>query len=215
MSPFLPPEECFDPEAIVTFQVDDPKPQRFLPFFIGGVGMALPAPCTVQAFFKDTLKLDDAFIATHLKTVFLDNHPVDDFTTAVIGPGGDLSLSGPMPGLVGAIMRAGGSLSGLRYAISYDADRDGACTASGPFLVGVRLFNILTDSLAGPVLDAGFYAPLGKILDFLSRQPADYREAIHVTGPCAAGPFAACTYADLEADPADLAAVRRTAPAPA
>lgn len=192
----------------VSFAVPTDEPTRFLDFFLHGVAMAVPGPMSVDRFFREVLGRDDAFINAWLKTAFLNNHPLDDFTKTMLSPGDALSLSGPMPGLAGATMRAGGVLSGFRRGLGLAAGADHGQRPDGPFLIAVRLFNVLTESLAAPMLAAGFYAPLGRLLDFLARQPDAYRQAVVVRrGGWSAGLDQA--YFDLlDADPADPALAR-------
>lgn len=92
--------------------------------------------------------IDREMVDTRVKTVLLDSQPVDDIDRAIIRDGSTLALSGAMPGLVGAILRAGSFYAPMRGTITYHADaRERDLSGSGT--VTVKLFNTLVAFL-GP-----------------------------------------------------------------
>jgi|GEM_PF-3291123 len=203
-----PRSAAFLETAAVAFAVPPDDPARFLPFFLTGVAVAVPRPMSVDALFRDIWKLPAGRIADELKTVFVNNAPLDDFTRATLAPGDALSLSGPMPGLAGATMRAGGVLAGFRRGLGRSAAAGGAVPAGdSPFFIEVRLFNILTETLAGPLLAAGFHAPLGRLLDFLARQPRPWQAGVLVRHGDRRDALDDCQSDLLDADPESPALV--------
>jgi hypothetical protein len=114
-----------------------------------GVRFKTRVGLSIQAFLEQELGLSPAFISGKIKTVFLDGKPVDDYSRAILKDGAVLSLSGALPGLVGATMRSGGFFSGLRSGITYREDGQPVAPQEG--IITVKVFNILLREL-GPIL---------------------------------------------------------------
>ena len=115
--------------------------------------------------------IDEEYITGTIKTVILNNQPVDDYKKAVIRDGNVLSLSGPMPGLVGATMRAGGFYSSLRSSITYrDNDHSGE---SGRGMVFLKLFNLVMSDLGKKFLEAGIIYGTDELKSFFADMKED------------------------------------------
>ena len=114
-----------------------------------GVRFKTRVGLSIQAFLEQELGLSPEFIAGKIKTVFLEGKPVDDYTRAVLKDGSVLSLSGAMPGLVGATMRSGGFFAGLRSGITYQEENEPVQQQDG--FITVKVFNILLKDL-GPII---------------------------------------------------------------
>ncbi|MEJ2672784.1 MAG: hypothetical protein P8168_11415 [Deltaproteobacteria bacterium] len=107
-----------------------------------------------------------------MQTIFLNGKAVDDLDATSVGPGDTLALSAALPGLVGATMRRGGYLAGLRANIS-QGEQDQAL-AGGECLVKLKLFNLLTDELGPFFLAQGIWINQAVLATFLKRQPEDF-----------------------------------------
>lgn len=122
----------------------------FFPWFQAGVWVVVPAQTTVGGLLTREWGLSREVIEERVGTVFLNGIPLDDLETSCLLEGDVLALSGPMPGLAGAILRKNSPLSVLRH--------DRRCPvhgpsvgATGPQRVRIKLFNHLIPEL-GPML---------------------------------------------------------------
>lgn len=120
------------------------------PWFQSGVWIIVPPRTTVADLLTHQWGLDRETVEKHVGTVFLNGIPVDDVASTFLSDGDVLALSGPMPGLAGAILRKNSPLAGLRHG---QKPRMEAASAEGSAPVGLRvkLFNRLIGDL-GPVL---------------------------------------------------------------
>jgi hypothetical protein len=116
------------------------------PLLQEGVRIKTRVGLTIQGFLEQELGLSPEFIAGKIKTVFLDGRPVDDYNRAVLKDGSVLSLSGALPGLVGATMRSGGFFASLRSGITYQEADKPVSQQEGN--ITVKVFNILLKDLA-------------------------------------------------------------------
>jgi|GEM_PF-1737487 hypothetical protein len=122
----------------------------FFPWFQSGIWILVPSGTIVAKLLAEMWGLSPEKIDRDVGTVFLNGIPVDSLDATDVSDGDVLALSGPMPGLAGAILRKNSPLAGLRH--SARAVSSGAATVE-PALhrVQVKLFNRLIDDL-GPVL---------------------------------------------------------------
>ncbi len=127
---------------------------------------------SLHEFLSGVCSIGEEYIKNRIKTVFLDGHPVDDFKKAVIRDGNVLSLSGPMPGLVGATMRAGGFYSSFRSGITYREEGKGE--ESGRGLIYLKLFNIVMSDLGRDFLGRGIICTGDLLKEFFSGQKEEF-----------------------------------------
>lgn len=97
--------------------------------------------------------LDTETIDRKIKTVFLNNSPVDDLAGAIIDDQDALAFSGAMPGLVGTTLIRGGHLAAMRDGITYRPHETEA--APSEIMVLIRLFNLLIKELGAGFLKKG------------------------------------------------------------
>jgi hypothetical protein len=97
--------------------------------------------------------------------MFLNSRAVDAIKTSVVSGGSTVALSGAMPGLVGATMRAGGFYAAMRGAITFREDDSGR--SSGIDRVRVKLFNLLLNELGPGFLAREFIMTAGELAVFL------------------------------------------------
>lgn len=102
--------------------------------------------------------LDREYINSNIKTVFLDSKPVDNLENAIIKDNSILSLSGAMPGLVGAVMRIDSPFQSFRNTISYVATVDeNSFINKKTGMVAIKLFNTVLSDTAVLFLQKGIY----------------------------------------------------------
>jgi hypothetical protein len=122
----------------------------------------------VKTFLCDRIGLDPSYFDERIQTLFLNNKPVDDPATAVVGDGSVLALSAAMPGLVGATFRKGGRYRWMRGSISHP---DGCDTAPGKTgWVTLKLFNLIQKELGPFFLEAGLWLKRETIQAFFADQ---------------------------------------------
>ncbi len=127
----------------------------FYPLLQEGVLIKTWVGWSIQTFLEKGLDLSPEFIKDNVKTVFLDGKAVDDFTAARIRDGSVLSLSGALPGLVGATLRAGGFFAGLRSQITYREESSPVSGQEG--MITLKVFNLLLKELAPLILKKGIW----------------------------------------------------------
>ncbi len=137
-----------------------------------GFFQSLETGISLHDFLLKECEIEEAYISNRIKTVFIDSQPVDDFKTAILRDGSVLSLSGPMPGLVGATMRAGGFYSSFRSSITY-SDKGGP-GGSGRGMVFIKLFNIVMTDLGKKFLGSGIMYKADELKDFFTGMKEEF-----------------------------------------
>jgi len=126
------------------------------------------------------LGFSDTYINERIKTIFLNSRPLDDLDRTTTGPGDILSLSGAMPGLVGAVMRVGSYLAPFRKNISENTRAEKA--ESGTELLKMKLFNIILRDSGSAFLERGILlAPRQLEKFFLSRDEEFFKDCSQLT----------------------------------
>lgn len=127
----------------------------FFPFLQRGFRIII-TPCSIRDVLGKICAIDQEEIRNRIQTLFLNGKPVDDLATAHVQDGDHLALSAAMPGLVGATMRAGGALAGLRHSISHRSRTAQSHSREG--LLTIKLFNLLIRELGPRFLERGILA---------------------------------------------------------
>lgn len=130
--------------------------------------------CSVEEFLVRQCGLDREYISERIKTVFLNGKPVDDVGSAVIGDGDILSLSGAMPGLVGAVMRRGSYYAAFRESITHHEQKAQKRGEEGT--VRLKLFNLVMSDRGADFLQRGIYLESVELLEYFSDLPEDFWE---------------------------------------
>lgn len=123
-----------------------------LPLLQKGFYIEIPTNNLLETLCR-TCGLEADQIRKRIQTLFLNGKPVDDMATAIVRDGDCLALSAAMPGLVGAVMRSGGVLAGLRQSISHQPDKAPQHQRDG--ILSVKLFNLLIKELGPRFLKQG------------------------------------------------------------
>ena len=108
----------------------------------------------VKSTLVSELCLDPEVVDKRVQTVFMDGMAVDDLEKAQLREGSVLTLSGAMPGLVGACLRKSGKYAALRSEISY-TPCNLTTSSKKRGVITVKLFNSAIPELGPAFLKLG------------------------------------------------------------
>jgi hypothetical protein len=169
-----------DPEDMLTLTYQG-EPADLATLLQAGFRLEALVGCTLREFLCIEMEICGDYANKRIQTIFIDGKAVDDFDTAHVVVGTSLALSGAMPGLVGAVMRRGGTLGGLRDSITYrHLDELRADNVQG--VVAIRLYNFIAEELAHIFLRRGIMVEPAKVRAFLARRP-DVRSGLRLGLP--------------------------------
>lgn len=120
----------------------------------------------VKSTLVSELGLEPEFVDKRVQTVFMDGKAVDDLENALLREGHVLTLSGAMPGLVGACFRKSGKYASFRSEISYTPCNLTTSTNRG--IITVKLFNALIPELGPKFLEHGILIDKGQCNDLMA-----------------------------------------------
>jgi hypothetical protein len=142
----------------------------------GGFQVDIQASCTLRELLCARLGIESAYLESRIQTIFLNYKAVDDPKSAIVSAGATIALSGPMPGIAGAMLRKGSPLSSMRSPISHDTHDNQPDSPGGD--VTIRLFNVLQQELGPRLLDRGIRIPGSSLADLLRRRARSFESAI-------------------------------------
>jgi hypothetical protein len=163
-------------EKSVVIEVDHDWIPGVSLFFQKGVTVDVQTGCSVQAFLCDQLGLSREYVEGRIQTIMLNGKVVDDPKTAAIQPGGGLSLSAAMPGLLGATLRTGSYYAAMRSQISWQGGAPTSGGGQGTFVL--KLFNILINEVGMRLLRRGVWVQAADLASLIIEQ----REWLHANG---------------------------------
>ncbi len=137
----------------------------FTALFSKGVAIRASLACNLKELLCEQVGVAPEYLDNRIQTVFLDGQPVDDVDKAIVENGATIALSAAMPGLVGAVLRKGGTLAGLRKGITYCCGTIGQATCYGS--VTVKLFNMTTREVGPLLLKYGIMIQGDELLDII------------------------------------------------
>ncbi|MCJ2164061.1 MULTISPECIES: hypothetical protein [unclassified Pseudodesulfovibrio] len=143
-------------------------------------GFALEAVSgmSMRLFLREILGFDDNYIDTTVRTIFLNNSPVDDLETAKINDGDRIALGSAMPGLVGIVMGRNNPYKSFRSDISV---REGSFSINEvPAIVSVKIFSTLAVESGRDLLRRGILVDANMLASFLIDKKAQIVEADEV-----------------------------------
>ncbi|TYO99175.1 hypothetical protein EDC39_10317 [Geothermobacter ehrlichii] len=146
----------------------------FFPLLQEGVELELEVGCSVRELLARQFGIPGDYQASRISTIFLNHQVVDDAAAALVGDGAILALSGAMPGLVGATMRRGGRLAGLRDGITYRNPERVPEARRGR--IHLKLFNLLLPELAPRILRRGILLAAERCCELLAGQAEPFPE---------------------------------------
>ena len=141
------------------------KLSAFFPLLQQGVWVVCRVGVPLEDLLVNQWGIAADYVAGRITTMFLNSRAVDSIKTSVVSGGSTVALSGAMPGLVGATMRAGGFYAAMRGAMTFR--EDGSGRSSGIDRVRVKLFNLLLNELGPGFLARGFIMTAGELAAFL------------------------------------------------
>lgn len=109
--------------------------------------------CSVKEFLCGNMLIEQEYLDGRIQTIFLNGKPVDNVDAAIVKDGSSISLSAAMPGLVGATMRRGGALAGMRSGISHVPAQNSSGSYEGK--VTIKFFNLILRELGPDFLNRG------------------------------------------------------------
>lgn len=134
--------------------------------------MKVKVGCNITDLFCGQLGLSPEYFEGRVQTIFLNGNPVDDPRSTIVKNGSHISISGAMPGLVGAVLRKGGFYSSLRSGISYrEKGKTGSEKEGTVFL---KIFNLLLKDLGPAFLEKGIWLEGKDVQGFLQKQLQDF-----------------------------------------
>jgi hypothetical protein len=140
----------------------------FFPLLQQGFDVPALLGSTLANLLETQWQLTADYVTKRIATIFLEGHPVDDLTTAIIRENSVVALSGAMPGLVGATMRRDGFYANLRKNITYREILPS--TPARVARIRVKIFNILLAELGPDFLRRGVILDRTELLSFLENQ---------------------------------------------
>jgi hypothetical protein len=145
---------------------------EFSLFLQRGFTVTAHVGCTIDRLLGRQWQCSPEYVAERITTIFMDNRPVDDITTATVRDGSIIALSGAMPGLVGATMRRGGYYAALREGITHHETAADSSDRIGT--VRVKLFNLLIPELGPDFLRRGIVLTTSELKDFITGREASF-----------------------------------------
>jgi hypothetical protein len=128
-------------------------------FFLDGV-----SGTSVRRFLHEALGFDDDFIESTVRTIFLNNSPVDDLDDTFIKDGDRMALGSAMPGLVGIVMGRDNFYKSFRSGI---AVKDHSRSEAAPARLSMKVFSTLAVESGRGLLARGILVDAGLLAGFL------------------------------------------------
>ncbi len=130
---------------------------------------------SVRSFLQEALGYDNSLIESSVRTVFLNNSPVDDIDIVHIKDGDRMALGGAMPGLVGICMGRDNPYKEFRSGISVNEER--MTENAEPVCLSVKIFSTLAVETGVDVLKKGIAIDAGLLADFIEKRMEQVIEA--------------------------------------
>lgn len=130
--------------------------------------------CSIKDFLH-SCGIDKDYIINTIQTVFLNSKPVDDLEHTLISDGSVLSLSGAMPGLVGAVMRKKSPFQSFRKTISYTQQNTIIENREG--FITIKLFNAILRDTAPVFLQKGIVLHQKRLENLIADNLTEFNNA--------------------------------------
>ena len=162
--------------AMLKLTVEADQVPGFFPFLQKGVRVEAKTGCSVKGFLRDQLHMNPDYIEERVQTCFLDGKAVDDIESAMIRQGSTLTLSGAMPGLLGATLRKGSYYASMRDQISHK-EKMGLCDSGDGYVI-LKLFNLIIREVGPDLLMRGVWIEGKDLEDFMNGQGEVFRKKL-------------------------------------
>lgn len=150
---------------------------ELVPFFCQllahGFTINVRTGCTIKDLLCQQLGIEEDYLAERISTIFLNSKVVDDVNSTVVTEGARLALSGPMPGLVGAVLRSGSYYAAMRRQISHAHDKVSSNKESAQ--ITLKLLNLVVKELGPEFLRRGIPIKGPILQDFMERHTEEIR----------------------------------------
>jgi hypothetical protein len=140
---------------------------RFFRLLSQGFAVTVQTECSVKDLLCRQLGIQEEYLNDRIQTIFLNGKAVDDVDSSIVRNEATLALSGPMPGLVGAIFRRGGFYAAMRSQISQA--NISSTTHPDQGKVNLKLFNLVARELGPGFLQQGVRLKGKQLQDFFSK----------------------------------------------
>lgn len=136
-----------------------------------GFLLAAVSGMSVRQVLNSILQFDDAFIEDRVRTIFLNNSPVDNIDEAFLKDGDRMALGSAMPGLVGIVMGRDNPFKSFRSDIS--AQEGGQSGSRTPITISMKMFSTLAVESGTDILERGVLFDTNELADFLEEKVGD------------------------------------------
>lgn len=136
-----------------------------------GVFFPAKSGMSVREFLNVSLAFDDDFIDSTVRTIFLNNSPVDDIDDAFLKEGDRMALGSAMPGLVGIVMGRDNPFKSFRSDISAHAEEK--TDDRQPISISMKIFSVLAVKSGADLLKRGVSIDAQVLSAFLSEKIGD------------------------------------------
>jgi hypothetical protein len=137
-------------------------------FFLDGV-----SGTSVRRFLHEALGFDDDYIDSTVRTIFLNNSPVDDLDDTYIKDGDRMALGSAMPGLVGIVMGRDNFYKSFRSGI---AVKDHSRSDAAPARLSMKVFSTLAVESGRGLLARGILVDAVQLAGFLREKKGQFLE---------------------------------------
>ncbi len=140
-----------------------------------GVHIEIQLGRSIQNILLLDFNLEQDTIQERISTIFLNRNPVDDLQTPVSTKNSTLTLSGAMPGFMGACMRVNSPYAPMRGSISEHQSGHPDSTedhSRGP--IKLKLFNLLVPEIGPKILRKGILLSRQRLEELLEQLPAGF-----------------------------------------
>ena len=151
---------------------------RFFGLLSQGFVVTVQAECSVKDLLCRQLGIQEEYLNERIQTIFLNGKAVDDVDSSIVQNESTLALSGPMPGLVGAILRRGGFYAVMRSQISQANISSATHPDQGK--VNLKLFNLVAKELGPGFLQQGVWLKGKPLQDFICEN-LDYLKQVAIS----------------------------------
>jgi hypothetical protein len=129
-----------------------------------GFALAGVSGTSVRQFLHEALGFDDGFIDSTVRTIFLNNSPVDDLDHTYVKDGDRMALGSAMPGLVGIVMGRDNFYKSFRSGI---AVKDHSRSDAAPARLSMKVFSTLAVESGRGLLARGILVDAAELAGFL------------------------------------------------
>lgn len=126
---------------------------------------------TIHSFLTEDCGINDDYISSKIKTIFIDGRPVDDVFNTKIKKGGVCAISGAMPGIVGAMMRIGSPYAVMRDSITAKPDK--TVESGKEIIFELKLFNVILSDIGVNFLKKGILLEKNRIIELFLKYGKD------------------------------------------